>query len=263
MTRRWRLPCSRRNHPVGCRAPRRNQRFTSLAQANTAIAAKLSVLNNRPFAKMDGTRAALFAQLARPAMRPLPVTRFEYATWKVAKVGIDYHVDVQRHYYSVPYQLAGQHVDVRVTGHTVEVFYRGNRIAAHPRSTTRGGHTTLPAHMPERHREHLAWTSERLTAWAARTGPATAELLTEIMASRAHPEQGYRSCLGIMRLSGRHEAARMEAASRGALAIGALSYRSFESILAHGRDQAPIPGQSPEPTPPRRYEQLRGADYYQ
>lgn len=241
----------------------RDQRFTSLAQANTAIAAKLAWLNNRPFAKMDGTRALLFTQLDRPAMRPLPANRFEFATWKSAKVSIDYHIDVQRHYYSVPYQLVGQHVDVRVSEHTIEVFHRSNRVASHPVSTIKGGHTTTAAHMPERHREHLAWTPERLTAWGARTGPATAQLLAAIMASRAHPEQGYRSCLGIMRLSGRYEASRMEAASRRALAFGTLSYRSIESILAHGLDAAPIPGLPPEPTPPRQHEQLRGPGYYQ
>jgi transposase len=241
----------------------RNERFTSLASANTAIAGKLAWLNNRPFSKLEGTRALLFAQLDRPAMRPLPADRYELATWKTAKVNIDYHIDLERHYYSIPYQLIGRHVDVRASEHTVEVFYQANRVASHRRSHVKGGYSTLEAHMPERHRAHLAWTPERLTAWAQRTGPATAELVTAIMTSRAHPEQGYRACLGIMRLSGRYPIERMEAACRRALAIGARSYRSVESILAHGLDATPIPGYEAAPIPPREHEHLRGATYYQ
>lgn len=241
----------------------RNERFTSLAEANAAIAGKLAWLNNRRFAKMDGTRALWFEQLDRPAMRPLPAHRYEYATWKTAKVNIDYHIDVGRHYYSVPYQLVGHRVDVRASEHVVEVFFRGNRVASHRRSHHKAGYSTVEAHMPERHKQHLAWTPERLTAWAARTGPATAELVGTIMDGRPHPEQGYRSCLGIMRLSGRYETSRMEAAAKRALAIGARSYRSIESILAHGLDAAPLPGDEPDHTPPRSHDHLRGATYYQ
>jgi transposase len=241
----------------------RNERFTSLAEANTAIAAKLAWLNNRPFAKLDGTRRVLFAQLDRPAMRPLPASRYEFATWKTAKVNIDYHLDVERHYYSVPYQLVGQKVDVRVSEHAVEAFFKGRRVASHRRSHLQGRHSTQDAHMPERHRAHLAWNPERLIAWAARTGPATVELVTAIMANRPHPEQGYRSCLGIMRLSGRYPQPRMEAACRRALVIGARSYRSVESILAHGLETTPLPQDDPPDELPRQHEQLRGPGYYQ
>ena len=241
----------------------RHERFTSLAEANAAIAGKLAWLNNRPFSKMDGTRAVLFEALDRPAMRPLPADRYEFATWKTAKVNIDYHLELERHYYSVPHQLVGQHVDVRAAEHTVEVFFAANRVASHRRSRIKGGFTTDEAHMPEGHRAHRAWSPQRLVDWAARTGPATAELIEAIMAGRPHPEQGYRSCLGIMRLSSRYEAARMEAAARRALAIGARSYRSVESILAHGLDDAPLPGDQSATTPPRAHDGLRGADYYQ
>jgi transposase len=241
----------------------RNERFTSLAEANAAIAAKLAWLNNRRFAKLEGTRRSLFDQLDRPAMRPLPPTRYEFATWTTPKVNIDYHVEVDRHYYSVPYQLVGQRVDARVSEHAVEVFFGGKRVASHRRSHLKGRHTTCPEHMPERHRAHLAWNPERLIAWAARTGPATAQLIEAIMAHRPHPELGYRSCLGILRLSGRYPAPRMEAACRRALDIGARSYRSVESILAHGLDATPLPATEPEPDPPRHHEQLRGPSYYQ
>jgi transposase len=241
----------------------RNERFTSLAEANAAIAQKLTWLNNRPFAKLEGTRKILFDQLDRPAMRPLPPARYEFATWTNPKVNIDYHVDVDRHYYSVPYQLVGHKVDVRVSEHAIEVFFGGKRVASHRRSHLKGRHSTQDAHMPERHRAHLAWNPERLIAWAARTGPATAELVTAIMANRPHPEQGYRSCLGIMRLSGRYPQARMEAACRRALAIGAHSYRSVESILTHGLDAAPLPETAPATDPPRQHQQVRGPAYYQ
>jgi transposase len=136
-------------------------------------------------------------------------------------------------------------------------------VASHRRSHLKGRHTTCPEHMPERHRAHLAWNPERLIAWAARTGPATAQLIEAIMANRPHPELGYRSCLGILRLSGRYPAPRMEAACRRALDIGARSYRSVESILAHGLDATPAPAAEPEPEPPRHHQQLRGPSYYQ
>ena len=154
-------------------------------------------------------------------MRPLPATRYEPATSKTPKVNIDYHVDfkvdVDRHYYSVPYQLVGYRVEARVSEHMVEIFYQGRRVAGHRRSRVRGGHTTCEAHMPERHRAHLACNPQRIIAWAARTGPATAELVTAIMASRPHPELGYRSCLGILRLAQRYPTGRVEAACRRAL----------------------------------------------
>lgn len=241
----------------------RHERFTSLAEANAAIAAKLAWLNNRPFAKLEGTRRALFEALDHPAMRPLPADRYELATWKTAKVNIDYHVDVDRHYYSVPYQLVGYRVDVRVSEHAVEAFFQSKRVASHRRSAVRGGFSTQDAHMPERHRAHLAWTPERLITWAQRIGPATAELVEAIMDSRPHPEMGYRSCLGIMRLAGRYPQPRFEAACRRALAIGARSYRSVESILAHGLEHAPLPGAETPDQPPREHHQLRGPAYYQ
>jgi transposase len=241
----------------------RNERFTSLAQANAAIAQKLRWLNNRPFTKLAGTRQELFEQLDRPAMRPLPATRYEFATWTQPKVNIDYHCAVSQHYYSVPYQLVGHRLDVRITEHVVELFFHGRRVASHRRSHVKGGYSTQDAHMPERHRAHLAWNPERLIAWAARTGPATAQLVEAIMASRPHPELGYRSCLGIMRLSGRYPATRMEAACRRALVIGTRSYRGVESILAHNLDDSPLPAEERPDDPPRQHEQLRGPTYYQ
>lgn len=239
----------------------RNRRFTSIAQANVAVAELVGWVNARPFKKIDGSRASLFDSLDRPALRPLPPTRYELATWRKAKVSIDYHIEVERHYYSVPYRLVGEVVDVRSGAAIVEVFHKGGRVASHVRSFVPGRHTTDPAHMPESHRAHAEWTPSRIVAWAQKTGPCTAKLAEEIMAARAHPEQGYRACSGIVRLGGRYGAARVEAACERALAARAHSYRSVESILRNGLDKKPLPGQPPAATHPS-HDNLRGPDYY-
>jgi len=240
----------------------RNRTFFSLAEANAAIRERLAWLNERPFKKLDGCRTSLFADLDRPALRPLPERAYEYATWKKATVNIDYHVELERHYYSVPYGLVGERADVRATAALIEVFVRGRRVASHLRSARVGRHTTEPAHMPESHRRHLEWSPGRLVAWGEQTGPATGALVTGILASRPHPEQGFRSCLGIFRLGRRHGPERLEAACARALAVGALSYRSVDSILKTGLDRTPLPGPPPA-RPHRDHGNVRGAGYYE
>jgi len=240
----------------------RNRTFFSLAEANGAIRERLAWLNERPFKKLEGCRASLFTELDRPALRPLPERAYEYATWKKATVNIDYHVEWERHYYSVPYGLVGERADVRATAVTIEVFVRGRRVASHLRSAAVGRHTTEPAHMPESHRRHLEWTPGRLVAWGERTGPATGALVTGILAGRPHPEQGFRSCLGIFRLGRRHGPERLEAACARALAVGALSYRSVDSILKTGLDRAPLPEPSPVRVT-RSHPNVRGPGYYE
>jgi transposase len=239
----------------------RHRTFFSLAELNAAIRGLVSWLNERPFKKLDGCRRSLFEELERPVMRPLPTQRYEYADWSLAKVNIDYHIEVDRHYYSVPYQLTGQQVEVRLTASVVEVFLRHRRVASHLRSFRRGYHTTDPAHMPASHRRHLEWTPSRIENWAEKTGPSTAELVRGVMESRPHPEQGYRACLGILRLGKRFGDERLEAASRRAVAIRAFSFHSVESILKTGLDRQPLPTSAPS-TPARRHQNLRGASYY-
>jgi transposase len=240
----------------------RNRTFFSLAEANRAIAERVAWLNDRPFKKLEGSRSSLFAEIDKPALRPLPATPYEYAVWKQAKVSIDYHVELDRHYYSVPYSLTGEPVDIRASARTVEVFARGRRVASHPRSSAVGRHTTTSAHMPESHRRHLEWTPGRLVAWGEQTGPATGALMAAVLASRPHPEQGFRSCLGILRLGRRHGEARLEAACARALAVGAISYRSVDSILRAGLERAPMP----EPPPvraTRTHANVRGPAAYE
>ena len=241
----------------------RDRTFFSLAEANAAIAERLDWLNARPFRKLPGSRRELFETLDRPALRPLPARPYEFATWKTAKVDIDYHVEVDRHWYSVPFQLVGQECDIRVTAGVVEVFHKGRRVTSHPRSARVRSFTTLREHMPESHRRHAEWTPARITAWAERTGPSTSALVTAIMASRPHPEHGFRSCLGIMRLGRRFGDERLEAASARALAIRALSYRSVESILKNGLDGLPLPGSEPATSPIGDHVNVRGATYYE
>jgi transposase len=239
----------------------RNRRFCSLAEANAEIARLLAALNTRPFKKLPGSRAELFERIDRPAMGPLPPVPYEFARWRLGvKVNIDYHVELYRHYYSVPYQLVGQRVDVRASAALVEVFSAGRRVASHVRDDTPGRHSTDPAHMPKAHRAHAEWTPSRIVAWAERTGAATAALASAIMESRPHPEQGYRSCLGIIRLAERYGAERVDAACARALTARALSYRSVESILRHGLDAEPL--ERPVLRPHPRHANLRGATYY-
>jgi transposase len=239
----------------------RRRTFFSLAELNAAIAGLLEKLNARPFKKLPGCRRAHFEALDRPALNPLPAAPYEYAEWKKARVHIDYHVAVEGHYYSVPHALIKRQLDVRITQNTLECFYRGNRVASHRRSQQKGRHTTVPAHMPESHRQAGEWTPQRLSNWAAKTGPATEKLITTVLTSRRHPQQAYRSCLGILRLGKAYGDARLEAACRRALILGSHSYKSIESILKHRLDDKPLAEQQ-ELALPEDHDNIRGPSYY-
>jgi transposase len=171
----------------------RHRRFTSLGELNEAIGELVTRLNDKPFKKLEGSRRSRFLELDQPALRPLPAERYEFATWRRAKVNIDYHVEVEQHYYSVPYQLAGQVVEVRFTSSVVEIFMKNQRVASHLRSCHRGRHVTDAAHMPDSHRRYLEWTPGRIVAWAQKNGPSTGQFVEALMRSRPHPEQGFRS----------------------------------------------------------------------
>jgi transposase len=179
---------------------------------NTAIRTCLDTVNARPMQIVGVSRRVLFEQLDQPALRPLPRTRYELATWKPCRVNIDYHVELDHNWYSVPYQLVHVRAEARLTQTTVEVFLRGRRVSSHARLAGRGRYSTDVAHMPRAHRAHAEWTPSRLIAWAEQTGPATGRLVAGILARRPHPEQGYRACLGIMRLGPRHGLDRLDAA---------------------------------------------------
>ena len=243
----------------------RHRQFFALEELNAAIGDLLLVLNNRPFQKLDGCRRSAFETIDRPAMMPLPETRYEFAEWKKAIVNIDYHVDVGGHYYSVPHSLVRQKIEARFTATTVECFFKGQRVAAHARSSLRGRHTTVAEHMPESHRKHLQWTPGRLLSWAVDIGPATRNVVQWQLENRPHPEQGYRACLGLLNLAKQFTAARLEAACRRALAIGSPTRKSIKSILDAKLDAHPdlFPATEPPPTTtPPTHGNVRGAEYF-
>lgn len=242
----------------------RDQSFFSLADLNTAIRAVLERLNTRKFQKVDVCRKDLFEHIDRPAMKPLPLVRYEYGEWRKAKVNIDYHIEVAYNYYSVPYSLIHKHVEVRLTAATVEIWYQGTRIASHPRLYGKGRHQTIEAHRPASHQRYLEWTPERILTWGAKTGPWTAALMENVMAGKRHPEQGFRSCLGILRLGQKYGPERLEHACRRAVAIHGYSYTSVQSILKRGLDTQPLPSPAGEQEMlPLFHSNIRGKDYYQ
>jgi transposase len=242
-------------------APLRNQTFFTLAELNAAIGVQLTALNARSFQKLPGSRRSVFLEREAPLLRALPAEPYAYRTRKTATVHIDYHVELAGHYYSVPYHLAREKVELRFDARTLEVYHEGLRVALHLRSARKGGATTDEAHMPAAHRAQAAWTPERIEAWAAKTGPATAALAAAIMAGRPHPELGFRSCLGVLRLEGKYGAARLEAACARALAAGGTSYRSVRSILERGLDALPAENSAAAP-PALSHANLRGPGYY-
>ena len=239
----------------------RNRRFFSLAELNQAIAELVADLNARPMRRLGVSRRDLFLELDRPALKELPAEPYQYAEWRVRRVGLDYHVDIDGHYYSVPHRLIREQLDARITERTIELFCKGERVAVHMRGIGRGRHTTIPEHMPSAHRRYAEWTIERIGIDAAAIGPSTAKLTALILESRPHPEQGYRACIGILRLARHYGAERLEAACNHGLEIGARSYSSIQSILKHGLDHRP-----PRPAAQREllldHPNIRGPRYY-
>jgi transposase len=250
LAQRWILACLR------------NRTFYSLAEMNQAIRELLERLNNRRMRRLDRSRKELFETLDRQAALPLPERRYEYADWKKARVNIDYHIEIERHRYSVPYQLVHEQVDVRLTGHVIEVFYKNRRTTSHARSWVRGGYTTKLEHLPPAHRKHLAWTPERMMDWAGKTGECTKEVVTTIIAGKKHPALAYRSCLGILRLGNCYPRERIENAARRALKFRTCSYQNMKAILAHGLDKQTDLFSGPVNLVSPAHENIRGQEYY-
>ena len=238
----------------------RKRQFFSLAEVNAAIATLLAALNDKVTRHLGASRRALFEQLDKPALKPLPATPYEYAEWLERRAGLDYHVEVAKHYYSVPHQLLKKALWVRYTAHTVEVFHKGQRVASHVRTSGNRRHTTVADHMPASHRRHAGITPDEIRRRAARVGPNTATLVDLILRTKTHPEQGFRACLGIVRLARPHGSEAVEAACGRAAEIGALSYSSVQSILKNNlhRRRPPTPAEGPAITHPN----IRGANYF-
>jgi transposase len=239
----------------------RHQKFFRLADLNNAIRELLERLNQRPFKKREGSRASVFAAVERNALRALPAEPFDMSQWSYARVNIDYHIAFNANFYSVPYTLVQERVEVRATPTTIEIFHKGQRVASHVRGHGREQVFTQREHRPKSHQAHLEWTPSRMVHWAEQIGPHTAKLFERILAEKPHPEMGYRSCLGIIRLAEEFSAARMEAAADRAIRTGACRYKSVKSILKNSLDQQPLP-ESPLPLPPS-HDNIRGAEYFE
>lgn len=239
----------------------RNHRFFSLTELNRAISDLLTELNDRPFKKLDGCRRSHFNDLDKPALKPLPEQPYEFARWKKARVHVDYHIEVDRHYYSVPHNLVKKQLDIRMTATTIECFHQGKRVASHRRNPLQGRHTTVTDHMPPKHQKYAKWTPERFIRWGNGIGPQTGKLVSTVLATRPHPQQAYRTLFGILRLDKSYPG-RLENACHRAMHIGATSYKSVESILKTGLDKHPVPESQPKQSPVE-HDNIRGAGYYQ
>ena len=235
----------------------RNRTFFSLGELNAAIRELVADLNNRPFKKREGSRASVFAEIEKPALRPLPPHAYEFATWKKAKVHLDYHVEVERAYYSVPYALIGKTVEARLTANAIEIFHRQSLVARHLRARIRGQFVTLAAHRPERHRAVIDLTHERLMQRALAIGPATAEVLTQQLHRRQHPEESLRTSLGILRLTRDFSATALEKAAERAVVLKTFSYRALRTLIA-----TPVPGDPVQSPLPIDHENVRGEKYF-
>jgi transposase len=238
----------------------RNVTFFSLAECQAAIVVAIERMNGREMRRLGVSRRQLFETIERPVMQDLPEQDYEYAEWHFARVGIDYHVEVADFLYSVPHALIREQVDTRATTRTIEVFHRGKRVASHARRYGGPRHGTLPDHMPSAHRRYGEWSAERFARQARDIGPNTEALILAVLARRPHPEQGFRSCLGMLRLLRGLDAARAETVSCRAVEVGVLTYASVASILKHRLDQS-APPQAADGTP-LLHENIRGSGYF-
>jgi transposase len=238
----------------------RDRTFFSLAELNQAIAELLVELNQREMKHLGQSRREMFAEVDQPALAPLPETPYEFARWKKARVHIDYHVSFDKHFYSVPYTLSGKEVNIRATEKTVEIYYQRQRVASHPRSTAKGRFSTHSVHMPPEHQFYSQWSPERFLRWAGEIGPQTSELISRALDARRHPQQAYRTCLGVLGLAKRYSPERLEAACQRANSAGIKSYRGVHNILKNKLDQRPFKPAPDNPLP--AHDNIRGQNYY-
>ena len=228
---------------------------------NAAVRDCVTQINTKVMKRLKQSRNDLFASLDRPALKELPSERYQFAEWKRCTVAPDYHVEVDDHYYSLPFRLLRDTVDARFTGMTVELFHKGQRVASHVRSRVAHKHTTIPEHMPSSHRRYAEWSPARMLREAGKVGPAATALFEAIMMAKPHPEQGFRSCLGILSLVKSYGPERIEAAAKRGNDIGATTYGSIKSILEKGLDRAFAKPSTPDVSP-IRHANIRGRGYY-
>jgi transposase len=242
----------------------RNRQFFSLEELNEAIDELLDRLNHRPFKKLSGNRYEQFHAIDKPALKPLPENDYEYAEFRTARANMDYHVEVEKHYYSVPFQLVREEVDVRFTHRVIEIFHRGKRVAIHPRSFLLWKHTTNPDHMPKAHQKYAGWSPGSFLNQAIKIGPKTRDVVKEILISFKHPEQSYRSCQGLLSFAKKYSKERLEKACEFALVIGSPRRKSVLSILEKKLDQTGAAKiESPQSRLRSPHENIRGPEFYE
>jgi len=244
----------------------RHVEFFSLAQLNQALAALLEDLNQRPFKSLPGTRASQFELLDKPAMNPLPAEPYQFVEFKLVRVNIDYHIEFDQHFYSVPYHLVKHQLEAQVTCDSVALFFNHKQVARHARSTQKYGYTTHLSHLPESHRKHQQWTPERILTWAQSIGPNTLLITQDLFHRKSHPEQAYRACLGLLNLSRRYDSVRLEGACQRAVTIKSPYLKSVKSILKQGIDQLELSsnacGNAISASSSMPHDNIRGAEYY-
>ena len=239
----------------------RHRTFYSMEELRAAVAELVERLNDRPMKLLKKSRRQLFEEMERATLKPLPVHPYELSKWERLKLGFDYHLKIDDHFYSVHFQHIGKELDVRATESTVEIFLKGKRLDSYPRSYEKWKHSTRKEHMPRAHLDHVEWTPERIIDWAKKIGPQTAALIEAMLTAKEHPQQAFRKCMGILSLSKQYEAERVENACARALRVRALSYRSIRAILKNNLDRAPLPGDEPQMALPL-HENIRGGRYY-
>ncbi len=240
----------------------RNEVFFSLKQLNQRITELLELLNNRPFKKLPGCRHSQFEAIDKPALKPLPEVPYSYTQVKTVRVHLDYHVDIEQHYYSVPHALIKKQLEAHISGELVRLFHQGEVVAVHPRSYRQGAHTTAPEHMPKAHQKHQDWTPQRFERWAASIGQHTEQLVAQWLTQRTHAEQSYRACLGLLNLSKTYTPGRLEAACHRAIESGINRYKGVKNILDKGLDQQPLPAQQIDLLADIEHTNIRGNRYY-
>lgn len=240
----------------------RKMTFFSLAELNQHIRFLLEDLNQRPFKKLKGSRASQFEMLDKPALRSLPLQPYQYTECKLARVNIDYHIEYNKRYYSVPHHLVKHQVEVQATRDTITIYFNGKQVAKHPKQLQSGHYITNPAHMPESHRKHAQWSPERILSWAQDLGPYVLKLTQKLFDKKAHPEQAYRACLGLLNLSRKYDAQRLNEACNRALNIGSCRLQSVKSILQNGLDQQPLNEPLTPPDEHDHHDNIRGPEYY-
>lgn len=212
--------------------------------------------------KLGGvSRHDLYERYDQPALRSLPSRVYEISEWVQVRVNLDYHVEVQKHWYSAPYQFARELLWARITPNTIELYRAGKRVASHARSSAAYKHTTDRGHMPQAHREHSAGV-EGVIAWGASVGPMTEALVRRLIDASVVREQGWRSARGVQRLGEKYGPERIELACERAFRLGARSYKAVANILSHGRESLPLPDEEAAEIPIIAHENVRGAEYY-